>query len=206
MFGGTFDPVHIGHLAAAVNVRHSLGLERLLLVVANVPWQKAGLRAISPPGDRLAMVEAAVADVPGLEASTLELGRGGPSYSADTLAELHEARPDARLYLVVGSDVAPQLPSWERIEEVKALSVLVVVKRPGSRPVTPAGWRTEEVEVPELDISSTDLRNRVADGRPLDYLVPPPVIRVIRERGLYSGGADEGQRRPSDSQVTEPHR
>lgn len=196
MFGGTFDPVHNGHLAAAVNVRHSLGLERLLLVVANVPWQKAGLRAISPPADRLAMVEAAVADVPGLEASTLELDRGGPSYSADTLAQLHEQRPDARLYLVVGSDVAPQLESWERIEEVKALSVLVVVKRPGSRPVTPAGWRTEEVEVPELDISSTDLRSRVADGRPLDYLVPPPVIRVIRQRGLYAGGADEGQRRP----------
>lgn len=196
MFGGTFDPVHIGHLAAAVNVRHSLELERLLLVVANVPWQKAGLRAISPPEDRLAMVEAAVADVPGLEASRLELDRGGPSYSADTLAALHEARPDARLYLVVGSDVAPQLPSWERIDEVKSLSVLVVVKRPGSRPVTPAGWRTEEVEVPELDISSTDLRSRVADGRPLDYLVPPPVIRVIRQRGLYAGGADEGQRRP----------
>ena len=77
-----------------------------------------------------------------------------------------------------------------------ALSVLVVVKRPGSRPVTPAGWRTEEVEVPELDISSTDLRTRVVDGRPLDYLVPPPVIRVIRQRGLYAGGADEGQRRP----------
>ena len=196
MFGGTFDPVHIGHLAAAVNVRHSLDLERLMLVVANIPWQKAGLRAISPPEDRLAMVEAAVAGVPGLEASTLELERGGPSYTADTLARLHELRPDARLYLVVGSDVAPQLESGERIDEVQALSVLVVVKRPGSRPVTPAGWRTEEVEVPELDISSTDLRNRVADGRPLDYLVPPPVIRVIRERGLYAGGADEGQRRP----------
>jgi nicotinate-nucleotide adenylyltransferase len=196
VFGGTFDPVHIGHLAAAVNVRHSLGLERLLLVVAHVPWQKTGLRAISPPEDRLAMVEAAVAGVPGLEASTLELDRGGPSYSADTLAELHAARPDARLYLVVGSDVAPELESWERIGEVKALSVLVVVKRPGSRPVTPAGWRTEEVEVPELDISSTDLRNRVADGRPLDYLVPAPVIRVIRQRGLYAGGADEGERRP----------
>ena len=193
MFGGTFDPVHNGHLAAAVNVRHSLDLERLLLVVAHVPWQKAGLRAISPPEDRLAMVEAAVAEVPGLEASTLELERGGPSYTADTLAELHERRPDAGLYLVVGSDVAPQLESWERIDEVKELSVLVVVRRPGSRPVTPAGWRTEEVEVPELDISSTDLRNRVADGRPLDYLVPPPVIRVIRERGLYAGGADEGQ-------------
>jgi nicotinate-nucleotide adenylyltransferase len=196
VFGGTFDPVHIGHLAAALNVRHSLDLERLLLVVANVPWQKAGMRAISLPEDRLAMVEAAVAGVPGLEVSTLELDRGGPSYSADTLAQLHDQRPEARLYLVVGSDVAPQLESWERIEEVKALSVLVVVKRPGSSPVTPAGWRTEEVEVPELDISSTDLRTRVADGRPIDYLVPPPVIRVIRQRGLYSGGADEGQRRP----------
>lgn len=196
MFGGTFDPVHIGHLAAAVNVRHSLTLERLLLVVANVPWQKAGARAISGAEDRMAMVEAAVADVPGLEASRVEMDRGGPSYTADTLAELQACHRGAQLYLVVGSDVAPDLETWERIEEVKARSVLVVVRRPGSRPVTPAGWRTEEVEIPALDISSTDLRRRVADGRPLDYLVPAPVIRVIRQRGLYAGGADEGQHWP----------
>ena len=192
VFGGTFDPVHIGHLAAAVNVRHSLALDRLLLVVANRPWQKAGVRAISPAADRLAMVEAAVADVPGLEASRIEMDRGGPSYTADTLAELQGALPGAVLYLVVGSDVAPELGSWERIDEVRSRSVLVVVRRPRSRPVTPAGWRTEEVEIPALDISSTDLRQRVAEGRPLDFLVPAPVIRVIRERGLYAGGADEG--------------
>ena len=193
VFGGTFDPVHIGHLAAAVNVRHSLRLDRLLLVVAGQPWQKAGVRPISPAGDRLAMVEAAVAGVPGLEASRLEIDRGGPSYSADTLAALHELHPGADLYLVVGSDVAPELESWERIAEVRERSILVVVQRPGSRPVTPPGWRTEAVEIPALEISSTDLRNRVADGRPLEFLVPDPVIRVIRERGLYSGGADEGQ-------------
>jgi len=183
--------VHIGHLAAAVNVRHSLALDRLLLVVANVPWQKAGRRPISAAEDRLAMVEAAVADVPGLEASRLEMDRGGPSYTADTLGELQSLHSGARLYLVVGSDVAPELDSWDRIGEVRERSVLVVVKRPGSRPVTPAGWRTEEVEVPSLDISSTDLRNRVVDGRPLDFLVPPAVIRVIRERGLYARKADE---------------
>lgn len=195
MFGGTFDPVHVGHLAAAVNVRHSLALDRLLLVVANQPWQKAGVRPISGAEDRLAMVEAAVAGVPGLEASRLEIDRGGPSYTADTLARLHDLAPEADLYLVVGSDVAPELDTWERIAEVRERSILVVVKRPGSRPVTPAGWRTEAVEVPALEISSTDLRTRAADGRPLDFLVPGPAIRVIRERGLYSGGADEEQRR-----------
>lgn len=193
VFGGTFDPIHIGHLAAAVNVRHSLRLDRLLLMVANVPWQKVDTRTISPVEDRMAMVEAAVAGIPGLEGSRLEIDRGGASYTADTLVSLQDAYPGAELFLVVGSDVAPQLGSWERIDEVRARCVLVVVTRPGGHPFPAVGWRTEEVEVPSLDISSTDLRRRVADGRPLDFLVTPPVIRVIRERGLYSVDADESR-------------
>jgi len=194
VFGGTFDPIHVGHLAAAVNVHHSLALDRLLLVVANVPWQKIGSRTVSAADDRLAMVEAAVDGIPGLEACSIELERGGPSYTADTLAELQERHREAELYLVVGSDVAPWLDTWERIDEVRSRCVLVVVTRPGSPAFEAVGWRTERVEIPSLDISSTDLRERVADGRPLDFLVTPPVIRVIRERGLYCGGADE--RRP----------
>ena len=95
VFGGTFDPPHVGHLVTAVNVRHSLGLDRVLLVVANQPWQKVGTRAITPAGDRLALVEAAVQGVDGIEASAIEIERGGESYTADTLRQLHERHPGA---------------------------------------------------------------------------------------------------------------
>lgn len=189
VFGGTFDPVHVGHLVAAVNARHDLGLERVVLVVANVPWQKAGLRQVTPAEDRFAMVEAAVSGVPGLEASRLEIDRGGPSFTADTVAELHARHPGAELYVIVGWDVSTELDSWDRFEEVRELATLVVVNRPG----TPApvglvqqGWRVREVTVPNLEISSTDLRARAATGRPLDYLVPQAAVHVIRQRGLYS--------------------
>ena len=185
LFGGTFDPPHVGHLVTAVNVRHALRLDRLLLVVANDPWQK-GDQVVSPAADRLAMVEAAVQGVPGLEPSRLEIDRGGISYTADTLADLTTADPSADVFLVLGSDAAAGLPTWERVDEVRRLARLVVVTRPGaeaSRP--PEGWEHTVVEVPRLEVSSTDLRARVADGRPLDYLVPEAVVRVVRERGLY---------------------
>ena len=160
-------------------------------MVANVPWQKTGRRTVSPAADRLAMVETAVAGIPGLEASRLEIDRGGPSYTADTLAELARSQPGAELFLVVGADVVKDLDTWERVDEVRARATLAVVKRPGSRPRLPPGWRAEQVEVPSLDISSTDLRARLADGRPLDFLVPAPVIRLIRSRRLYSETTDD---------------
>lgn len=190
VFGGTFDPIHVGHLVAAVNARHELALDRVLLVVANVPWQKIGSRAITPAEDRYAMVAAATRDVEGLEASRIEIERGGMSYTADTLAQLAEAHPEAELHLIVGTDVAGELDTWERVEEVRRLSTLVVVNRPGARlpDLAASGWRVRTVEIPNLDISSTDLRVRAADGRPLDFLVPEAVIRCIRERGLYAGG------------------
>jgi nicotinate-nucleotide adenylyltransferase len=188
VFGGTFDPVHVGHLVAAVNVRHELGLDEVLLVVANVPWQKAGARSMTPAEDRFAMVAAATAGVPGLVASRLELDRGGPSYTADTLAEVAAIDAGAELYCVVGADLVPELGSWERAGEVRAAAILAVVNRPGaSLPASLPGWRVREVPVPALDISSTDLRQRVADGRPLDFLVPEPAVRCIRDRGLYAG-------------------
>jgi len=187
VFGGTFDPPHVGHLVTAVNVRHALQLDLVLLVVANVPWQKAGERTISPPEDRLAMVEAAVGGVPGLQASSIEIDRGGPSYTADTLRDLRRDNPTAELFVVLGSDAAAGLMTWERVDEVRDSSTIVVVDRPGAEGrQPPAGWRWQRVEVPRLDVSSTDLRARVVDGRPLDYLVPPEVIACIRARGLYA--------------------
>jgi nicotinate-nucleotide adenylyltransferase len=191
ILGGTFDPVHVGHLVAAVNVRYELALDRVLLVVANQPWQKVGERPVTPARDRLALVEAAVKGYPGLEASSLEIDRGGTSYTADTIAELAARERGAELYLVIGADVAPMLGTWERVDEVRSAVTLVIVNRPGTRVAATdpsgqlAGWRVVISEIPALEISSTDLRRRAASGRPLDFLIPSEAIRVIRERNLY---------------------
>ena len=192
IFGGTFDPPHVGHLVVAVNARHALRLDRLLLVVAHDPWQKSHSRAVSSAEDRLAMVEAAVAGVEGLEASRLELDRGGVSYSADTLAALRAEDPSRELFLIVGSDAAAGLPTWERGDEVRGLATIVVATRPGTEGATPPpGWEWQTLETPRLEVSSTDLRARIADGRPLDYLMTPSVIDCIRARRLYRAAADD---------------
>lgn len=191
VFGGTFDPIHVGHLVAAVNARHALGLDRVIMMVANVPWQKAGTRVVTSAEARFDLVRAAVGDVPGLEAGRLEIDRGGESYTADTLTELKERHPDSELYLVVGWDVAQELATWERQDDVQRLATLVIVNRPGARRPSGLdgdGWRVEEVTVPNLEISSTDLRERARDGRPLDYLVPEAAVRFMRAQGLYAGG------------------
>lgn len=189
LFGGTFDPIHVGHLVAAVNAKHALDLDRVIMMVAGVPWQKAGARTVSSAEDRFAMVSAAVGDVAGVEASRMEIDRGGESYTADTLAQLSRENPGSDLFLIVGWDVAGELDSWERVEEVKRLATLVIVNRPGAgRPtgLRGNGWRVERVTAPNLEISSTDLRERAVDGRPFDYLVPEAAVRVLRARNLYA--------------------
>ncbi len=187
ILGGTFDPVHIGHLVAAVNVRHALGLDRVLLVVANDPWQKAD-RPLTPAADRLAMVEAATAGAEGLEASAIEIERGGPSYTADTLEHLSAEDRRRELFLVVGADVAADLATWRRTDDVARLATLVVVNRSGAAPVDVGPpWRVERVTIPAIGVSSSDLRARVAAGSPLDHLTPPAVVDRIRTRGLYRG-------------------
>ncbi|HUC33308.1 MAG TPA: nicotinate-nucleotide adenylyltransferase [Ilumatobacteraceae bacterium] len=185
LFGGTFDPPHVGHLVTAVNVRHALQLDVVVLMVANEPWQKAGSRPITPAVDRLAMVEAAVAEVKGLVAGRAEVDHGGPSYTADTLALVADEYPGADLFTIMGDDAASGFLTWHRYEEVALRSTLVVVDRPGAPVELPQGFDWVHVEVPHLDVSSTDLRTRVVDGRPLDYLVTDSVLDVIRDRGLY---------------------
>ncbi|MBA3652718.1 MAG: nicotinate-nicotinamide nucleotide adenylyltransferase [Actinobacteria bacterium] len=180
VLGGTFDPPHIAHLLAALDVRRALDLDRVLLVVANEPWQKVGARPVTPAADRLAMVEAAVADVDGLEASGIEIDRGGPSYTADTLTELTELGRE--LFLIVGADV--DLDTWVRSDDVRRLAQLVVVTRPGG--VAPVHSRV--VEIPALDVSGSALRHRMAEGRSVRFLVPDGALRCIRERGLYAVG------------------
>ncbi len=186
MLGGTFDPPHFGHLAAALEVRHRLRLSVVLMVVANDPWQKSGLRPVTPAPARLEMVRAAVRDLSGIEASSVEIDRGGESYTVDTLAELASRHPGAELMLVIGSDIAGGLDTWKRPDELRELATIVVVDRAGrsgGRP--PQGWPALVVEAPTLDISSCDIRARFADGRPVEALVPAAVADVVRSRGLY---------------------
>lgn len=188
IFGGTFDPPHIGHLVTAADVAHQLVLDRMLLVVANDPWQKRGVRPLTPAAHRLAMVSAAVEGVEGLEASDIEIRRGGASYTADTLAELGASYPGCEVFVVLGSDAASGLLTWERVEEVRTHATLAVVHRPGSPPWGGQdGFTSLVVPVPRLDVSSTDVRRRVAEGRPIDYLVPPSVAALIEERSIYGG-------------------
>ena len=189
LFGGTFDPPHVGHLVTAVNVRHALDLDVVVLMVANVPWQKEGSRAITPAPDRLAMVQAAVRDVPGLVPGRQEIDHGGPSYTADTLAVVAREYPNAEFFTIIGDDAAAGLRTWTRWEEVVDRSQLVVVDRPGEPVELADDIEWIRVEVPRLEVSSTDLRARFTDGRPLDYLVTPPVLDVIRARGLYGAPA-----------------
>jgi nicotinate-nucleotide adenylyltransferase len=192
IFGGTFDPPHVGHLTAAVNVRHDLRLDRVLMVPAAIPWQKAHLRAISAPEHRLAMARAAFGGVDGLEVATLELDRGGESYSADTLEALQAGSPDAALFLVVGSDIAPTLDTWKRPDVLRALATIVIYERPGSPGRTPPpGWDWQAVAVPQIPVSSTDVRARVRHGRPIDGLVAREVVEMIRGRGLYAATSVE---------------
>lgn len=185
VFGGTFDPPHIGHLVAASDAHQVLGLDVVLLVVANAPWQKLGGREISSAEDRLAMVAAAVADADGLEASDLEIRRGGLSFTADTLAELRRQEPEAELFLILGNDAAAGFATWERHDEVAELATLVVVDRPGTPTPIDDGFDWTRIDIPELEISSTELRQRVADERSIRYLTPPAVDTWVKERGLY---------------------
>jgi nicotinate-nucleotide adenylyltransferase len=186
ILGGTFDPPHIGHIAAAVEVRSALHLDRVLLIVANDPWQKTGTRPLSEASDRLAMVAAAVRGIEGIEASDLEIDRGGVTYSIDTLQFLRATAPDQQLFLIVGSDAASNLHTWHRYEELQDLATLVIVDRDGDNDAEPpSGWSAVRVSIPRLDISSSELRDRVRSGRPLAPFLEAAVISEIRARGLY---------------------
>jgi len=189
IFGGTFDPVHVGHLVAATWARDALALDRVLLVVANDPWQKTGRRRVTPAAERLAVVRAAVAGVRGLEPSAMEIDRGGPSYTIDTVRQLARRHPGAELFVVVGTDVAAELDTWHDAEELAGLVRLVVVGRGGlDEGVGPPGWRVEHLRIPALEVSSSELRRRLAAGQSVEFLIPAPAILCIERLGLYAGG------------------
>ena len=186
--GGTFDPIHLGHLRAAENAREGLGLDQVAFVPARVPPHQD--RPPSNALDRFAMVALATAGHPHFVPSDLELQREGPSYTVDTLAALRAGRPDDAFVVIVGSDTFPEMRSWKESERLFALCAVAVVGRPGEggeeAPPLPEVSGVERVGGPGLPISSSAIRERVRRGLSVRYLVPDAVADYIAKRGLYS--------------------
>jgi nicotinate-nucleotide adenylyltransferase len=184
IYGGTFDPVHHGHLVVAAEVRSVLDLDEVLLVPAGDPWQKRG-QVVAGAQDRVQMLELAFTGIDGVRVSRIEVDRDGPSVTADTLEAL--ASPDHDLFLVLGADAATNMPTWRRLEETRTLAAVAVVERSGEHADPPGpGWRWTHIPVPRLDISSSDLRDRLASGRPVDGQIPKAVVEFIRRHDLYT--------------------
>lgn len=184
VFGGTFDPPHVAHLAVAEAAREQAALDRVLWVpTATSPFKRDGSAAAA--AHRLEMVRLATADHPAFAVEDLEVRRGGVSYTVDTLRALAERHPEADLALVLGGDAYASLPGWREADTIQTLARLVVYGRPGDAlpPEPPPGVLF--VEGPRLDLSSTELRRLLAAGRSARYLVPEPVRAYIAERGLY---------------------
>jgi nicotinate-nucleotide adenylyltransferase len=186
IFGGTFDPVHVAHLVDACSARYQLHLDTVLVVVAGDPWQKQ-YRTLAPAEARFEMVVAAIEGVDGLEASRLEIDRPGPTYTIDTVRAL-EAQ-ERELFLIMGSDVAASIDSWHRVDELRDAVTLAIIDREEQSLPDPEGWRVERVVTPRFELSSTELRRRIAAGEPVEFMMPIPAVRVVRKRRLYT--ADE---------------
>ena len=206
ILGGTFNPPHLGHLAVARAAREELGLERVLLMPVHTPAHKS---AGEDPGPRhrLAMCELLVGGEPGLEASDLEIARGAPSYTADTLTSIHASHPEAELTFIVGADTARTLPSWHEPASVLRLAQLAVATRSGSeraqveQAVVAVGRDGDDAPAPHrpgvrylkmspIDVSSSSARTRARYGEPLEELLGEAVAEYVGRHGLYRG--DDG--------------
>jgi nicotinate-nucleotide adenylyltransferase len=187
ILGGTFDPIHLGHLILAEAAREQLGLNRVLFIPAGDPWRKAG-REIAPAGDRLAMVRLAVAGNPHFEVETCEVEREGPSYTLDTLHLLRTRDADAAFYLILGADAYADLPHWHEPALIAREAVLAVAGRPDvAEAQSIPDAQVVGIDMPAIDISATDLRRRARGGLSLRYLVPGPVEAYIFDHALYRG-------------------
>lgn len=182
IFGGTFNPVHNGHLIMAEQVGTQLGLEKVFFMPDNKPPHRDPKRAIEAK-DRVEMLKRAIAGNPLFALELIEIRRGGVSYSYETMLALKKLHPDTDYYFIIGADMVNYLPKWSRIDELVKLVTFVGVKRPGYTPSSqyPVLW----VDAPGIDISSTDIRHRVQTGQSLRYLVPDPVIDYIQQEELY---------------------
>ncbi|MGN7859118.1 nicotinate-nucleotide adenylyltransferase [Microbacterium sp. 22303] len=184
VMGGTFDPIHHGHLVAASEVAHSFGLDEVVFVPTGQPWQKSG---VSDSEHRYLMTVIATASNPSFTVSRVDIDRDGPTYTIDTLRDLKAQRPDAEFFFITGADAVAQILSWRDHDELWDLAHFVAVSRPGhvlsTDGLPPAD--VSQLEVPALAISSTDCRSRVREGDPVWYLVPDGVVQYIAKHHLY---------------------
>jgi nicotinate-nucleotide adenylyltransferase len=192
VMGGTFDPLHVGHLVIASEALYEFALDRVTFMPTGHPWQK---RSYSDPEDRYLMTVLGTSGNPRFTVSRMELDRTGPTYTADTMRDLKSFHGvEAELFFIVGADAVLKLGTWARIENLRAQASVIAVTRPGFDLASFHGEATwPEVHVmssPPVDISSTEIRARVREGRPIDYLVPAEVVAYIRDRGLYVGGEE----------------
>lgn len=188
LMGGTFDPIHNGHLVAAEETRVALSLERVLFIPAGRPWQKERSDVTSAK-HRLEMTKLATADNDHFDVSSIEIEREGPTYTIDTLQAVGTEHPGAELHFITGADATLEILTWKDPEEALQLATFVAVTRPGHDlgKLSSLGYRARIVvlEIPALAISSSDIRRRVSEGRPIRYLVPESVRLYIDENGLY---------------------
>jgi nicotinate-nucleotide adenylyltransferase len=188
VMGGTFDPIHHGHLVAASEVQFWFHLDEVVFVPTGQPWQKSDQK-VSPAEDRYLMTVIATASNPGFSVSRVDIDRPGPTYTVDTLRDLRSLRgPEWELYFITGADALEQILSWRDLDELFEPAHFFVCTRPGhtlSDAGLPEG-KVTLVEVPALAISSTECRQRVSDGEPIWYLVPDGIVQYITKRQLYA--------------------
>jgi nicotinate-nucleotide adenylyltransferase len=189
VMGGTFDPIHHGHLVAASEAQAEFDLDEVVFVPTGQPWQKTD-RVVSPAEDRYLMTVIATASNPRFSVSRVDIDRDGPTYTVDTLADLRkEYGEDADFYFITGADALEQILTWREVDELFALAHFVGCTRPGHRIRTdhlPNG-SVKLLEVPALAISSTECRQRVLEGKPIWYLVPDGIVQYINKRDMYRG-------------------
>jgi nicotinate-nucleotide adenylyltransferase len=190
VMGGTFDPIHHGHLVAASEVGYFYSLDEVIFVPTGQPWQKKG-RQVSAAEDRYLMTVIATASNPRFSVSRVDIDRPGPTYTIDTLRELRsQYRPDAELFFITGADALEKMMTWQDVDELFKLAHFVGCTRPGHR-LSGAGLpdgRVSLIEIPALAISSTNCRERVSQGEPIWYLVPDGIVQYISKNGLYRDG------------------
>lgn len=184
VMGGTFDPIHFGHLVAASEAAWAFKLDKVIFVPTGEPWQK---QTITNSEHRYRMTQLAIAGNQHFDISRVDVDRPGPTYTVDTLRDISELHPDAELFFITGADSISQIGTWKDVDQIWPLAHLVGVTRPGhSLEVanSPQG-KVSLLEIPALAISSTDIRARVEVGKPIDYLLPEAVIDYIRQKNLY---------------------
>ena len=190
ILGGTFDPPHAGHIAAAVAAQTQVGLDDVVLMVANEPWQKVGDRQVTSAQVRWEMTEALVAEISGLRADDREIRRGGPTFTVDTLEEILAEQPNTEIFLIVGADTAERLETWHRASDVVRLSTIVIVNRDNSTNAAPGFLRDARVlnvTMNPVDVSSSGIRDAVARGESIDSSTSLSVASLIRGHSLYVG-------------------